>query len=373
MQNRKKDVKPPNWQHLHWWVFGFAIIGLIAAFGTLLAVGKIGFPDDAMLSDIVPTAATVFGALTIGGVGIMQYRKQKFLEFQAQREDDSRTSELLQKAITHLESDNDYTRISAVYELKRLAEDSPRDKEHVARILISFIEKTNEAEGSVGAAAEYLSEIAKSHIESLQRSWRKVVIVYGAWDFLFSKRARKKSKAEIIVMFSLFGLIEITVLIVCLVNRELYLYPYLSLGTVLIFIILPYVGRQLRRPEEYILKILETLSRLSQQIEEILIIWHKLKADYFNFDNIQLRGAFLQKASLQYTSLENADLTGADLRYVDFTGADLEGTDLREADLRGAHLFSSNNLEKASIDDNTQFSPGVREKYFPNYKPTPNP
>jgi len=91
------------------------------------------------LSDVLSMTATAIGGLAIGGVAVMQYRKHKWGEYQAKLEEDTRTGERLSKAIEHLGDKELHIRLGAIHELKRLAEDSERDRMSIGQILLRFI------------------------------------------------------------------------------------------------------------------------------------------------------------------------------------------------------------------------------------------
>ncbi|MFC4120893.1 pentapeptide repeat-containing protein [Nonomuraea zeae] len=77
--------------------------------------------------------------------------------------------------------------------------------------------------------------------------------------------------------------------------------------------------------------------------------------DLFNAD---LRGADLRGVNLIGASLSGADLREADLRGAILRGADLKGTNLKGADLTGANLTRAN-LTGAKTDDETELPAGA--------------
>lgn len=96
--------------------------------------------------DLVRTTATILGVITVGGAAAVQYRKQRFMEASAALERDaklverdSKFSALLTKAIEHLGHDSVSIRKGALYELKRLAIDSEKDRGDVLEIIAEFI------------------------------------------------------------------------------------------------------------------------------------------------------------------------------------------------------------------------------------------
>jgi len=163
--------RPPKWYHFNRWVFLSAGIGLGIAVGAFFLLRNFLFPADSDPGDILTATATALGGLTIGGVAVMQFRKHKWAEYQAAHstklEEDTKTGERLSKAIEHLGDKNEDIRVAAVYELKRLAVDSTRDREAIGQILLKFIHrktrdkifdyKENPLEQDVKAAIEMLS------------------------------------------------------------------------------------------------------------------------------------------------------------------------------------------------------------------------
>ncbi len=77
---------------------------------------------------------------------------------------------------------------------------------------------------------------------------------------------------------------------------------------------------------------------------------HLLTTDLINWNNADLRGAYLTGANLAGAYLTGANLTGADL-----TGANLRGANLTDANLTGANLTDADltdaNLTGANLTD----------------------
>jgi hypothetical protein len=62
---------------------------------------------------------------------------------------------------------------------------------------------------------------------------------------------------------------------------------------------------------------------------------------YSDLRGAYLQGATLQGAELRYANLQSANLRAADLRYANLHGANLRAADLRYANLRGANLHGA--------------------------------
>jgi Pentapeptide repeats (8 copies) len=93
--------------------------------------------------------------------------------------------------------------------------------------------------------------------------------------------------------------------------------------------------------------------------------------DFVNFTSSDLSGTNLSQACLVRSELKDTDLTdanlqGADLRYVvnvtgNFAGANLDGADLRHAELERARGLTARQLSRAKIDCDTVLPPDLRE------------
>ena len=77
----------------------------------------------------------------------------------------------------------------------------------------------------------------------------------------------------------------------------------------------------------------EQLGLLRRSVEE----WNKWREKNFGVE-IDLEGAYLQRANLQQANLQRARLLGANLEGADLEGANLKGADLEGANLKGAYL-----------------------------------
>jgi len=172
--------KPPQWHRFDRWVCAGAGVGFMIAFGLfclvqLLVNGTEFFFDFTSetrtpLSDIISMTATALGGLTIGSIAVMQYRKHKWAEYQAKLDEDTRTGERLSKAIEHLGSDELYIRLGAIYEFKRLAKDSHRDKESIVEILTAFT-----AKGTIVNSKIVLSQDTSAAIVALSYMVRELI------------------------------------------------------------------------------------------------------------------------------------------------------------------------------------------------------
>jgi len=389
----ERNRKPPKWQWFDVWVLGGAIVGLVVAIGVFCLVQIVLFRNFAVLkninraatdvkpSDVVTMTATALGGLAIGGVAVMQYRKHRWEEYQAahqtefdekqaELEEDAKTGERLSKAIEHLgagdpgDKEKLHIRLGAIYELKRLAQDSTRDKENIVQILTAFIKSYPHEEGQawtqdVETAARLLSPLTRELIEET------------------AEGASEKGRVN---------------------------------------------------PPKYVFEATEALSGFAVEKNGLLcneyIEWNEINVGWLNVDNIVLLGADLSLANLEGTYLTKANLYGANLCLANLNkaflmGANLQGACLQHANLKnasandarleGANLYGANlkeaylwgtslngadfgsaklhgarlekthleganfcyaafdeetRLDGAHIDSSTRFDPGVRLKYF---------
>lgn len=125
-------------------LLGLVLYGIIFA---LLLIFVAPTKPDSKPYDFVTPAVTILGVVTVGGAAAIQYRKQKRSEekfdlerIAAERELDAKFTELLTKAIEHLGHKKSIAiRTGALYELKRLAQDSEKDRENVLEIINRFV------------------------------------------------------------------------------------------------------------------------------------------------------------------------------------------------------------------------------------------
>jgi hypothetical protein len=132
-------------------------LAVLVGFGVFLLLWLGVLPpmvkDDA---DRITSAIAITGVLTIGAVAVLQLRKHIMQEKQFVTEQNKHCSERLTKAIEHFGSKEEYIQRGAIYELKRLAEDSERDREDICDILCGFIK-----DGIEKASAEALADESK--------------------------------------------------------------------------------------------------------------------------------------------------------------------------------------------------------------------
>jgi len=328
----------------------------------------------------ISAAAVVVSA--IGTCLVPMFKAKK----QAKLDEATSTGERLSRAIEHLgvnDADKLHIRIGAIYEFKRLAQDSPRDKESIVEILTAFIKSYTEKykvtpyqdaktiinehglkdynilPQDVAAAAHVLSQLVRELIEETAKISKKK----NWWRFLekhnlYNTKGKTKRK-------------------------------------ILSRILRPFVKNRLSPPQG-IYNATETLGNLAKR-ETFLWSWHDLKASHLNLDCMKVKNIYTVRADLSNTTLQNADFTDAELIYaklikadlvmaqleaVNFFGARLEGARLLGSNLEGAsfkmarlegadfwdaHFDEQTDFTGAVINEHTLFDPGVREKHFPEF------
>jgi len=421
----KEGSKAPKWNRFDRWVVLGALLGLGLAIGTYIFVRFVIFGNPATSGNITPgdiisATATVLGGFTIGGVAVMQYRKHKweeyqadyqarFAEQQAKLDEDTRTGERLSQAIEHLsEQQKLHTRLGAIYELERLKEDSHRDRERIAIILTRFIvdwqeknEDSNKPPQDIDAAARVLSPIAKGSFEETVEKASKENRLRPP-TYLFEAAEALSGLAEEVSGRFVNKYLEWDGFRAAHINAD---YTDKDRRIELKGALL--LEANLQGARLYAAKLqgarLDSANLQGAWLDsaELQGAWledAKLQDANFNLADLQgaclcgakLQGAYFIGANLQDASLEGANLQGAylhaDLQGADLCSASLQGAQLKGASLQGAQLagaelqgadlscikldeetlFSKGDY-KAIIDEYTKFDPGVREKYFPDF------
>jgi len=314
--------RPPKWQRFDIWVFFGALVGLGIAVGAYLFVRFVIFGNPTTTGaitqgDIISATATVLGGFTIGGVAVMQFRKHKWAEYQAKMDEDTRTGERLSKAIEHLGNDELHIRLGAIYELKRLADDSKRDREAIGQILLRFIHSKTK-----GKVYKYEHPIVGA-LEGLNDFFDFEHPYVGSYDLFIENHPLEQDVETAIHMLS------------------------------------------------YWAKNFGGLSATNLNLEGIRLQCAELM--FAQLNGIRLENAHLEFANLGYAHLAGVGFYRAHLEDATFYGAHLEGADFEDAHLEGADFRKARFNDYTSfciyahIDAHTRFDPGVREKYFPNF------
>ena len=137
---KRKEVKFPSRKFLLPSMALLIFLGLGAGVGIYFLLGTltvVSTTDD--MYNVVRTAVAILGVITVGGAAAIQFRKQNFAEASAELERDAKFAALLTRAIEHLGNESIAIRKGAIYELRRLAVDSEKDRESVVEILSGFV------------------------------------------------------------------------------------------------------------------------------------------------------------------------------------------------------------------------------------------
>jgi len=150
-------------------VIGFTLAGLVLGVGIFIMLygfvqNKTQNANDIKLYDLAKTTVTLLGVVTVGAAAAVQYRKQAYTEKsykldseEAERERDAVYISTLTKAIEHLGDDSSAICKGGLYELKRLAEDSKRDRDSIVRIIEELIrEKKKRGKDEEKKVAQYV-------------------------------------------------------------------------------------------------------------------------------------------------------------------------------------------------------------------------
>ena len=122
-------------------LFQSVLIGfiLIVAIGVIVFVVLQGASPESTTGDLLRYTSIALGVLALGGTAVVQYRKQKDSEERVVLERDMQFAERLTKAVEHLGSDSRAIRNGGLHELRRLANDSEKDRIPALEIIAQFI------------------------------------------------------------------------------------------------------------------------------------------------------------------------------------------------------------------------------------------
>jgi len=276
--------------------------------------------------DIVLSTVAVLGVITIGGAAVIQYRKQLFIEAAAELDRDAKYSALLSTAIEHLGSESFAVCRGGLYELKRLAIDSKKDRESIIEIISSFIVENS----------RFRSGIDRETTTSRREERESVV----------------DTAKEIICLLLRCYSDNCEHLNLCGISLQ---------------------GMDLERA------CLWGANLVNANLSDTNLSHANLmNADLENADLecANMEKAFLDNADFSYANLSNAQLTDASIVCVDFEDADLssacleysdlEEADFTNADIRGAGFagakVTAEQLLGARIDDTTLLSQEIRNE-----------
>ncbi|MDR0898357.1 MAG: pentapeptide repeat-containing protein [Oscillospiraceae bacterium] len=344
-----KEIRRPNPNSLPYFVALAVIVALVIGGGLFWIMYTLFIETDGTtLYDITRTVITALAALSVGGAAIIQYRKHKITEIdlvdrqaaqaahqeaqakqlqaqlqaqaaqqeaqakqlqaqlQAQADaHDAKMSERLSMAIEHLGDENLHIRVGALYELRRLAEDSSRDRASIQEIVTQFLNgKRGKIEGISRKSAENVPKNANGDIEytKLPQLPSDITVALKTLFFLFEKYREDYD-------------------IDCEISWEHLDARYLNLD------LLPFVYAEL---------------------------------DYARFDHAiltrsNLGGAALMGAHFDDTWLCESHFDGARL-----FGAHFDGAQLHDADFSKARKIATEQFENTQYNEGTKFPAGFR-------------
>jgi uncharacterized protein YjbI with pentapeptide repeats len=351
LEHRRK-LKRPNPNSLPLSVAGAVVVALGIGAGLFWLMYEL-FSEQANLYDVTRTVIAALAALTVGGAAVIQYRKHKIAEIDLADTHDAKMSERLSMAIEHLAADKLHIRIGALYELRRLAEDSPRDRASIQEIVTQFLNgKRGEIEELSRASADKVPRDKHRQIEydklpSLPSDIADITVALNTLFFLY-ENYRDDNKED------------------CKIAWDYLDARYLNLSK------LPFVNASLREARfesAYFSKSHFDGADLKGAHFDGAELWHTYfdgadlynthfngaKFDYAHFNGAKLKYAHFDGAKFNYAhfngaKLEDAHFDGADLYKAHFDGAKLESARFDGAKLVGAH-FDGANLYYAHFDD----------------------
>jgi uncharacterized protein YjbI with pentapeptide repeats len=367
---QKKEQKLPDWRNLWRVVVVFVLLGLAAYGGIFFFLRGATDPEQESLYDVAQTAVVILGVVTVGGAAAIQYRKQRVLEQASEMERDTKCSERLTKAIEHLGHDTNVSiRIGAVYELKRLAEDSAKDREDITKILSAFVRM----------GIEPLSSPQKPTANgtvTLPRPGSDIFIAADILSLLFEEYQCRASLDRLYAEHVDLSRISLN-------------------GAYLREAVLNGGGFDCAKLNEANLRETELnkaeLNRaelIGAELNGAKLNWAELNWAELNETKLigaelnwaELNEAKLNKAKLNWAKLigaklMGAELNGAELIGAELIGAELNGTELNDVDLNWADLrrttsLTIEQLETVLLDKNTKLDPNLSRHFFPEHPPT---
>jgi len=269
------------------------------------------------ISDAVSAAISTLGALSVGGVAVIQLRKHKIYEEQAELDRQVKIKQLdamdLERKVKQADFDRAYSyrigdavarlqdkslgvRLGSLHELEKLCIDSSEESRKLVDILATFI---------------------REHIENT--------------EWLLNPLEKNSLKR---------------------IDDDVY-----RAGGEMIFGI--YATHKIRT-------VLPNLQAEKIDLWGLHLCGANLENSNFKGANLkfaQFQNTLLFGASLANANLEGINLMAANLKCVDFEGANLQGADFWKANIMGAKNLTMDQLLSANIDDTTLLGSDLRAKY----------
>ncbi|MDR0884164.1 MAG: pentapeptide repeat-containing protein [Oscillospiraceae bacterium] len=267
--------------------------------------------------------------------------------------------ERLRQAIEHLGNESDTIKQGACYELKRLAEDSERDRKSILEILTAYVREGIE---------ECVQEPVYQNKELMFERKRPKTSVFVAAKVLTYLYYSFKLRADLHdFAVSCVDLAELELCGADLRGASLHdciLYKANFSGAWL---------HETWWNRSGICKANFSYANLSYtrfsdaDLESSKFCSATLRGACFvdaNLGYANLYGAVLMGTYLRSVEISGANLKGADFNGVNLCGIDFTSVDLSRAKLTNAHNLNTTKVDKwTTIDEHTEFSPGEREKF----------
>lgn len=323
----------PNSKYLFAVVSIFIIIGIGIGVAIFFILKPYAYADSenksASLYDLVRTTVTILGAITIGGAAAIQYRKQRFDEARAHLERDMKYTALLTTAIEHLgHTESSSIRQGALYELRRLALDSDKDRESVMEIIIRFGKEKTQKVKSMAKNANNAREINENISE--------LIVAKGVLCFLLRTQDFDASSIDLKGIDMSRG--NLTGSNLFQANLSFSKLKRSSLEKAKLCYATLFMANL--RNADLTYADLSNAIISNADLSNAFLYEARLSSAELSF--AILYEASLINADLSNAILSNADLSNADLRYADLRYADLIGADLTSANLSGANLTGAN-------------------------------
>jgi uncharacterized protein YjbI with pentapeptide repeats len=378
--DKPKDfIRRPNPNRLPLFVALAVFVALIIGAGLFWLMYKLFYePKQANLYDVTRTVIAALAALTVGGAAMIQYRKHKIAEIdlvdrqaaqaaqqeaqekqlqaqlqaqaaqqeaqekqlqaqlQAQADThDAKMSERLSMAIEHLADEKLHTRVGALYELRRLAEDSQRDRASIQEIITQFLNgKREEIEKLSRASADDVPRNENGYIEfnQLPPLPSDITVALNMLFFLYEKYRDDYVKD-------------------CRISWDYLDARYLNLSK------LPFVNASLHEARF-------DGSELFNAHFDSAWLWNAhfdgAGLVHAHFDSAILRDAHFDGAGLGYTHFDSAGLSSAHFDGAILYSAHFNGAIIYGADFSKTHLLTPNHFENVLYNEYTKFPDGFK-------------
>ena len=267
-------------------------------------------------------------------------------------------------AIEHLKDESLAIRMGALFELKKLGLDNPKEQENIVRILSSFIKgrienrkllKKPKVQGGLPKPTEdvFLAcEITSLFSVHGGKALLSYLTAEGVYLHSIELHGALLQRADL--TDSIMNDADLIESDMCFANLQRASFERATLQRA----ILQEANLQDAR--------LESANLQTTDLMKTNLQGANLK--FANLQNANLTSANLRGADLAVADFREAFLGGANFQIACLIGVDFKGADFWEADLRGASLVGAKNLTatqllNAIIDSSTRLDPDLRAKY----------